>query len=298
MDDHSHCSDSHGHLSVPSGLTSLVARAIIAAIKSAGNPELAEKIATAPELIGTKLGKTVAALLHKKANDQILTQDDIHKVDIAVKDDPDTANLLIYSDFIRLYGKDPIKTAQRVSFYRELLMRVCDQMAKHSTSYALRGFVHESDCISYWHLDGVQPAFIGSDFIAPVDMKVFLLQKEPTTALLKMLNESIRESPHKQLPIALLESLSPASIDLVTFVSPAEPQGYSTITIEELKHLKNQDYSQFVPKADSFHNHRPMQTGTPNPPTAAMLESLAEAEAVQRNDLMAYPLLRGKFKQQ
>ena len=74
MDDHSHCSEAHGHLSVPSGLTSLVARGIIAAIKSAGNPKLAEKIATAPELIGTRLGKIVAALLHKKANGQILTQ--------------------------------------------------------------------------------------------------------------------------------------------------------------------------------------------------------------------------------
>jgi hypothetical protein len=298
MGDHDHSPDAGGHLALPSNLTGLITRAIIAAIKSAGKPELADKIAKAPELIGTKLGDSIAALLHQKTKGHQLTQADISRVANAVKDDPDTARMLIDTDFLRLYGKNLVQTRRRVSKYREVLMRVCDQMAAARTSYALRGFVHAGGCISYWHIDGAQPALIGSDFLAPFDLKVFLLPKESSTGLIKTLNEIINQDQKKQLPVQVFELLSPNSIDLVTAISPAEPQGYSTITVEQLRHGKNQGYPQLTPNSDSFRLYRPMQTGTPNAPTTAMLDSLAEAEFAQQHKINLDFRLSDIFKKQ
>jgi hypothetical protein len=74
-------------------------------------------------------------------------------------------------------------------------------MAKAKTSLALKGFVHDSGCVSYWNFTkGSNPSFYaGADSLAPSGLEVYLFSEEPAADTLRKYNQEIRRAPSRQL---------------------------------------------------------------------------------------------------
>ena len=92
-----------------------------------------------------------------------------------------------------------------LSSYAVVLDIICATMAKAGTSLALKGFLHDAKCISYWHIrDRGKPSFLRlSDSLAPNDLEIYFLEEEePTPKILAGLNEKIRRDSKRHLPAA------------------------------------------------------------------------------------------------
>lgn len=73
-------------------------------------------------------------------------------------------------------------------------------MAASQTSFALRGFVNRSDCISYWHRGPEKPKFLrNAKYLQPGNFEIFLLEVQPTPENLETFNIAIRRDKQRHL---------------------------------------------------------------------------------------------------
>jgi len=203
MDEHSsHTSEGHSLVS-PTTVSAIVTRVVVSALDASGRKKAAQVIKNWPELLGAKIGGPFKKIEEKKSKGEEVTPEDARAFEKALNDNPKEAAALLGLLIASVTEETLDAEAERkviLESYAMVLNTLCALMAKARTSLALRGFIHEKDCISYWHLTGKNPhfaPFLG--FLDPNNLSVFLLSESPTPQRLQELNEEIRRDQNRQL---------------------------------------------------------------------------------------------------
>ncbi|MGA2904696.1 MAG: hypothetical protein ABSD98_12755 [Candidatus Korobacteraceae bacterium] len=192
--------DASAHHGVPTAsLTTAALRFAASTIRAAGYPATAQLITEWPELLGTKLGKIILRL----GNQQKITTEDENIFEAALKDAPaETAQvvgIMMTASLVPTLGAKA-ETTKILDCYATVLNIVWSAMQQRS--FALRGFIHRSDCISYWHYGYSDELGFRRhlDLITPSSaISVYLVPQFPSEDILEQLNLDISGSDAKRL---------------------------------------------------------------------------------------------------
>ncbi len=165
-----------------------------------GYPKVAEVITDWPELAGSQLGKAILKLRHKTESGETVTSADDASLEQALRAEPEgAAQLLGLTLANALGGASGVRSGKNdiLGSYKSVLGLITSAMASENTSFALRGFLHDSNCVSYWRLkwDSV-PSWRSdeSGYITPSGFELYLIAIEPTDETLQNFNEVIIRS--------------------------------------------------------------------------------------------------------
>jgi hypothetical protein len=210
MTDHSDSSHEHPHPSVPvSSISASVLRLGAAIFRGAGYTKTADAITGWPELLGGRIGAALKKLRNAESSGQPIPADVEKELETAMKENPAQAAQVLGAVMAAVVGQPlsaEAESRQILDSYSFVLDTITDAMAVSQTSFALRGFVNRSDCISYWHRNGAKPKFLKNDqYLHPGNFDVFLLEVEPAPASLETLNIAIRRDRQRHLPPELYD---------------------------------------------------------------------------------------------
>jgi hypothetical protein len=290
MDSHSENHDPHEHNSgtshrIPSSATAMATRTLLSFLRAAGYEDLADYIAKLPEHVGEALGAPLKRVKNKAKNGDAINPADEKELTEAMTQHPQETvtalGLLLTHVGSNVVDADS-ERKKSLQSYALVLNTICDFMAKAQTSVALRGFLHDANCVSYWHIRGRgNPTFSQlSDSLVPFDLEVYFIRAEPSAELLASLNETIRRSSNRHLPSDLYDYEYNHDIAKLNKI-------YETnITTSELHPSPNELKT---PKPDPFglapDPNKPMEfvTQIPSkvPSLIPMFESLFEAKKAQ-----------------
>jgi len=101
---------------------------------------------------------------------------------------------------------------QNLASYMRVLEPIAQTVRDLETSIALRGFLHDTECVSYWHLrdkQGSGDAFrkSGDHLVVRGGLEVYVFSMEPTDDALDALNVAIRSAASRQLPTSVYDYL-------------------------------------------------------------------------------------------
>jgi hypothetical protein len=294
-----------GHSPSGGGLVALAQRFIVAALKTSGNERL-ERIGSfikeAPEVLGKKTGHLLQRLLDKKSRGEVLTARDEEELGEALQERPSEAAAvlgLVTADLLQGTLDADGEREAIIGSYASILNFVCAYMAEATTSVAIRGFLHDPACISYWHVErrNLEFAKSGSDYLYPNGLEVYLFDEEATDERLAALNMAIRDSPTRHLHPAMYDISSDDAVAKVTRINE------TTIVIERLH--PDRASLPAAPEDPLFGRKlgtdysRPLEFVLPIPPDAtdvvALIDSLQKAKAVQSHRLQQSRKNKGKI---
>jgi hypothetical protein len=188
-------------------LVSLALRFAMKALESSGNErakKLAHLIDKAPEILGEKTGLYVKSLLEKRAAGKELTKEDSDGLSEKLSESPEqSAAVLGFFTAELLEGAHDAATERKeiLNSYNSIFEIICIYMRQTKSSVALKGFIHDEHCISYWHFDRSNLEFsLSGDYLFPNGLEIYLLHEEPTDHQLALLNLEISDSASGHLP--------------------------------------------------------------------------------------------------
>jgi len=204
MDEHaSHTPEGHSLIS-PTNVTAILMRIAGSALQSSGHEKASELLKNWPEIVGVKIGKPFNKIQEKRLKGQEITQEDKKALEKALNENPKEAatllGLLIAEATQGTLDADA-ELKLILESYALVLNTICALMGKAKTSLALKGFVHDTGCVSYWNFTkGSNPSFYAStDSLAPSGLEVYLFSEEPAADTLRKYNQEIRRAPSRQL---------------------------------------------------------------------------------------------------
>jgi hypothetical protein len=216
--DHSHSGDDQHHAPT-ANLTASVVRMAAATAKTLGYERTAKLITNWPELAGTKIGQLILKMRHQQDAGQAVTPEQETAIETTMREEPAAAAQILAIVVGGASGQILSADAEReqiLSSYRFVLDTITDAMARAKTSFALKGFLHDPECISYWHLDGLAPKFSRTgNYLYTSSFEVYFLQVSPTAENLQVLNEEIRRNPKRRLSADLFDFRRNGGISLL-----------------------------------------------------------------------------------
>lgn len=195
------------------GATGIVSRIASSAAKDMGYPKVAEAIERWPELVGKAIAtpfRKIGAAAKSGAPRSVELEQEAQN---AILSNPSQAapllGILLASSLQD--GVDAPSEKQAIlSSYMQVLNVIGQVALELKTSLALRGFLHRSDCISYWHFTGrgskEKIFYLQGDHISlGVSFELYLLEREPSDDAINQLNQQIRSNNGRQLPSQLFD---------------------------------------------------------------------------------------------
>jgi hypothetical protein len=280
-----HTDGGEHHLAPPSSITSSLIRLAASTAKAAGYKRTAELITEWPELAGSKLGVLIMRLRNKTDEGGTITAADQSEVETALAEQPQAAAQLLgivvdAASSATLSAEAEMN--QILGFYSTVLDTITASMHSANTSFALGGFLHDRDCISYWHRTGPHPKLVlGRGYLYPLSLDVYFLSERPTFTNLKLLNEEIRRNPNRQLPRQAYDLKQNRSVSKLQRIEELQ------VIVEQLPPIQGPPPSPF------FKNESPLPEDVSYdipfgaPQMARLFESLLEAQHHQGAALAA-----------
>jgi hypothetical protein len=208
MKEQAHGSEGHSPISTGS-VAALAQRFAIKALEASGHKEIAHWVKEWPEILGDKAGLTFQKLFAKKAKGEALTEQDKRDLAKSLDENPkEAAAFLGVLTADLLEGTLDAETERKaiLDSYRAVFEIICAYLAKSKSSLALKGFLHDEHCISYWHFDRSNLLFSdGQEYLYPNGVDVYFGYEEPTDERLLELNLAIRDSPTRHLAPELFD---------------------------------------------------------------------------------------------
>jgi hypothetical protein len=158
-----------------------------------------------PEKLGEHGAKWVRGWFERKAAPdgtiESVTDEEIRE--LAAESPAAIQSLLVASLDAPLSSAD--ETQEVLDSYAAVLNPIGDVMRARATSLALRGFLHDASCVSYWqlrdkHAHGASFRRSGDSLSITGGIEIYVLKLEPTDETLNKLNTLIREAKSRQLP--------------------------------------------------------------------------------------------------
>lgn len=204
MDDHSE-TQHHEHNrfpSVPTSMTSAATRAVIRVLERRGYDTTA--IRKWPEFLTDKVMDAIERIASKQKQGEAITQADKQNLEQALNKDPAAAAVLMTTALTELISNaaPQSESEEILDSYAFILNAACEYMSKAGTSLALRGFIHDTNCISYWEkaADGKPEFQLSGNQLIPKNLEVYLIERAPEEQQLTDLNTRIRVDPKRKLP--------------------------------------------------------------------------------------------------
>ena len=204
-DPHDHSDEGDSPISSGS-VVALAQRFVVKTLETSGNErlkKLGKGIKNAPELLGEKAGRMLAALLEAAGAGKPISEESKREFTKELETSPKEAAAILGFLTAELFDDAMDSTSERIAlleYYRSTLNLICLYMAKAKTSVALRGFLHDPHCISYWHFERSNLEFqTAVDSIFPNGLDVYFLEETPTDERLVELNMLIRDSKDRHL---------------------------------------------------------------------------------------------------
>lgn len=203
MDEHSEAQH-HEHNpfpSVPTSITSAATRAVIRALERRGYDTT--PIRKWPEFLTDKVMDLMERLAQKQKQGEAISAADRQNLEHALNENPGAAPLLMTTALTELLNSagPQSETDEILNSYALVLNAACEYMGKTGTSLALRGFVHDASCISYWEKSDGKPEFqLSGSQLTPKNLDVYLIERTPEEQQLTDLNTRIRLDPKRKLP--------------------------------------------------------------------------------------------------
>lgn len=203
MDDHSD-TQHHEHSpfpSVPTSMTSAATRAIIRVLERRGYDTT--PIRKWPEFVTDKVMDAIERIADKQKQGQPITPADRDDLEQAINENPAAAPVLMTAATSHLASSTgPQSESEEIlESYAYVLNAACEYMSKAGTSIALRGFIHDGNCISYWEKapDGKPEFQLSGRQLIPNNLDVYLIERTPEEQQLSDLNTTIRRDPKRKL---------------------------------------------------------------------------------------------------
>ena len=199
---------------VSSGTIALAQRFVISSLEHSGNPKLkrlGRVIKKFPEMAGQKVGPILGKIFGSVEKGEPIKTEDKEKLLKIMEQHPQEATAilgLLTADLLAGGGDAASERQALLEYYRSSLTLVCTAMASRTTSVALRGFIHDGSCVSYWHFERKNLQFSmssSSEVLFPNGLDVYFLELEPTDESLTTLNRLIRDNPERHLDKALYD---------------------------------------------------------------------------------------------
>jgi len=178
---------------LPSGTVGVLLRIALDALEKAGYKRLADRIRNVPSLASDILAKLIKVVFGSIARGTPIDDEAAKKIETILES---TQRLTTGEES---HPQKPINVSIPVEptlleLYAQVFGIVCDAMKHGNFSLALRGFVHDPDCISYWHLKGASPTFSAiSNYLYPNNLEVYIINgRDNSPKELDSLNKSIR----------------------------------------------------------------------------------------------------------
>jgi hypothetical protein len=189
----------------PTTIISIVSQVVTSGLEEAGYKDASRVIKTWPKLLGKNTVRLLKNIFDKKKQGKPITPEEHEELAQELqKDQRDAAVLLGLLTAGILDDTLDAKTARKavLESYNVAFNLVCAYMTAATTSVALRGFIHDKECISYWERAGNTPKFslINGDYLYPFGLDVYVLYEEPTDVRLAELNQRIYKSYDRRLP--------------------------------------------------------------------------------------------------
>lgn len=193
-----------------SEISGSVSRVAASVLKELGHKRAAEVIAKWPEMAGKAIAAPFKKIQDLMSRGEAIPLELENELIITVtkNDDASRAFLAIVLSSISTEGLDSsAEKAAILKFYFKALTPIVTASIEKRTSFALLGFLHLGNCISYWHFKRMfektkaimmKPNYLKINSMGPVE--IFILDIEPTEENLTFLNQTIRESPQRELP--------------------------------------------------------------------------------------------------
>jgi hypothetical protein len=156
----------------------------------------------APEKLGDVVGGAIGKIIRRRRSGEVITREDEIALEKAIDATP-TAVSAILGDAVAVLIDDTVSkegdSESILAGYSFICDLICVAMSSRKTSLALSGFLHDNQCISYWHLSGATPRFESNGgTLKPRDLSVYLLYDRPADDVVK-LNNIIRYDRNRQL---------------------------------------------------------------------------------------------------
>lgn len=144
------------------------------------------------------------------------------------------------------------ETSQILESYVAVLNPIAEALRSLETSIALRGFLHDAECVSYWHLANKQEkdaAFrkVGNHLVIGGGFEIYILNVYPTDDVLDALNATIRSERSRQLPSGFCDYRRDESVGKLEDVHEL------SVTLRQLD--PERDVKQAKAKSDPFGGH-------------------------------------------
>ena len=214
------------------GSVGIVSRIVASAAKTMGHEKLAALVKRWPELVGEQIGKPLRKLEEYVTNGKSVPPEVDQEIHEAIEANPEEALALMGP--VMAEGFEGVGDAQAerifiLDSYTGVLNIAASQMAARKTSLVLRGFLHDPDCVSYWHFKGFGACrfkgeySFGQHAIRPdVGLEIYALKTTPSDESLDLLNREIRRSSDRQLPPELWDISTVEGVSLLKEIRETE----------------------------------------------------------------------------
>jgi hypothetical protein len=188
----------------PPTIVSIVTQILTSGLEEAGYKNASYVIRKWPKIVGVHTARLLMQIFEKRAEGKPITEKEHREIAEALQNDPkDAAALLGVLTANLVNGALDVKAERKaiLDSYNVIFGLICAFMNTGPTSIALKGFVHDENCISYWNITGKEPQFsmINGNYLFPVSLDVYLFQEEPADARLVELNFQIRKAYDRRL---------------------------------------------------------------------------------------------------
>jgi hypothetical protein len=187
MDEHSeHSEHSHDDSRVsPTSIAGMISRIVARALRDSGYKKGEVIVTQWPEIVGGKIGQLIRKIQGKQAKGEEITPEEAQELTEALEQNPrEAATLLglLTADLVRDTVDAKSERKAVLDAFKTILGIVCTYMRTATTSLALSGFLHDQNCISYWHLTGKNPEVsnCNDQYLFPNGLEVYIRHEEPT----------------------------------------------------------------------------------------------------------------------
>ena len=186
MDEHS-----HDFPISPTNIAGMLSRVVARALRESGYMRAEEYVSHWPEILGGKIGQAIRKIQGKYAKGDEVTTEDTKELVKALEESPKEAATLLgllTADLVKDTVDAKSERKAVLDAFKTIFGIICAYVRTATTSVALAGFVHEQDCISYWHLTGKAPDFsnINDTYLFPSGLEVYIRYEQPTRTLVQI----------------------------------------------------------------------------------------------------------------
>ncbi|MEY2519113.1 MAG: hypothetical protein QOF24_872 [Verrucomicrobiota bacterium] len=196
----------HDDSPISGGVVAIAQRILAKTLQTSGNRKLeriGDLIREWPERVGGVAGQILGKILGSAEKGEAIAVEDKEALNKALENQPEAAAMILgFLTADLLTGASDAESERNalLEYYQSSLNLICTAMANRTTSFALRGFLHQKNCISYWHFERPNLTFSrGKDYLFPNGLDVYFIEENPTDEELLRLNLLIRDDPERHL---------------------------------------------------------------------------------------------------